>query len=353
MRIPGGIIDAHAHFAGDTVESVAMLEEMDVRTLNVCVPYDSAGQWRRQAELYGRLAREHPRQFAWCTSFDPAAGDQPGHADRVIRGLEADFAAGAVGCKVWRNVGMELRPMVDDPVYEPVFAWLERTDRTLLMHIGEPRNAWLPLEGNPHRPALEAFPQYHLYPRRHLLPSYEALIASRDRVIERHPDLRIVGAHLGSLDHDLDGIARRLDRHPNFAIDVSARLYSLSLHPAEAVRRLILNHQDRIIYGTDVDLETPESARTPEEQARDLQSVREALRMAFDYFGSEGLVTVRYHQAQGLNLPGEVLRKLFAENARRWYPDLQDSDRGEDLGGQARRARCASRASEPGRTREQ
>ena len=321
-------MDAHVHFAGDSAASVAMLAELDVKMLNVCVAYDNKGRWRSQAEIYGRLAHEYPERYAWCTSFDPPEGDDPQYADRVIRGLDADFAAGAIACKVWRNVGMEFRNgagkliMVDDPRFEPIFSHLERNGRTLLMHIGEGRDAWLPLEGNRLRAALDEFPQYHLYPRRHQLPSYEALIASRDRVIERHPNLRIVGAHLGSLDYDVAEIARRMDRYPNFAVDTSARLYSLSLHSREVVRQFITDYSDRVLFGTDVDLERAQSTLSPEEQERDLRSVRELFQSAFDYFGSNDMVKVRYHQVQGLDLPAEVLQKLFSDNARRWYPDL-------------------------------
>ena len=322
------IIDAHIHFAGDTPESLAVLDELDAKLLNVCVAADATGQWRRQADVYRRLASEHPRRYAWCTSFDPPAGDEPGYADRVIRCLDADFAAGAVACKVWRNIGMDCRDaagrliMVDDPRFEPIFRYLEQAGRTLLMHIGEPRAAWLPLESNPYRNAYIQFPQYHLYHRRGELPTYAELIGSRDRVIERHPRLRIVGAHLGSMDHDVAEIARRFDRYPNFAVDTSARLYGLSMQDRQAVRRFFIDYQDRILFGTDVDIEQPQSTMPPEEQCRSRQTLHEAFQTATAFFGSDEVVAIRERRVQGLALPAEVMAKLCRDNASRWYPAM-------------------------------
>ena len=322
------IVDAHAHFAGDVPEAVELLEELGLQVLNVCVAYDRAGRWREQAEGYRRLAAEHPRSYAWCTSFDPPGPDDgPGYADRIIRGLERDFANGAVACKVWRNVGMELRNrtggliMVDDPLLQPVFSYLECVGQTALMHIGEPQAAWQPLDGNPYRDVYVREPELHLYGRAGL-PPYGELIASRDRVLARHPDLRVVGAHLGSLEHDVAEIASRMDRHPNFAVDTSARLFSLALQPRQAVRQFLIAYQDRVLFGSDVVAEQPLSTLAPAEREQARRLLREAFESARAFFGSGNEVMIRGRKTQGLELPAEVLDRLFSANARRWYPAL-------------------------------
>ena len=61
-------------------------------------------------------------------------------------------AGGAVAVKVWKDVGMVLKDpdgkyvMADDPRLDPVFSALAKQGRTLVAHLGEPRNCWLPVD---------------------------------------------------------------------------------------------------------------------------------------------------------------------------------------------------------------
>jgi hypothetical protein len=100
------MIDAHIHYGDDAPALLALLEQFDLKLLNICVAEDAHGHWRSQAETYRRLAQTYPQRFAWCTSFDLPRFDDPGYAEEVIAGLDADFAAGAIACKVWKNIGM-------------------------------------------------------------------------------------------------------------------------------------------------------------------------------------------------------------------------------------------------------
>ena len=102
------IIDAHIHYGDDAPELLALLAEFDIRLHNICVAQDSQGAWRESAERYHSLAQTNPRRYAWCTSFDLPRLDDPGYVDDVLAGLERDFAAGAVACKVWKNIGMKV-----------------------------------------------------------------------------------------------------------------------------------------------------------------------------------------------------------------------------------------------------
>ena len=322
------IIDAHCHFAGDTPEALAILDERDVKALNICVAADGTGQWREQASVYSQLADRFPRRFAWCTSFDPPGCDDADYVGRVIQQLGGDFANGAVACKVWRNIGMEVRSasadfvMVDDPLFEPIFAYVEQAERTLIMHIGEPQACWLPLDdANPLREVLAQHPELHRY-RQAGLPSHENLMAARDRVIGRHPSLKVVGAHAGSLEHSVVEIARRLDRFPNFAIDTSARIYGLSLLDPADLREFFVTYQDRVLFGTDADFERPQSSMPPAERERSLDAVRDLYRVGLAYFGSRDTIRLRDRSVQGLGLPDAVLAKVFCENAREWVPGL-------------------------------
>jgi predicted TIM-barrel fold metal-dependent hydrolase len=324
------IIDAHDHVIGDHPETLALLERHDVTLLNVCFA-ETGCDWRGEmAEPYRRLAQQHPERYAWCTTFDAPAFDMPtsatdGYADRVIAGLEQDFAAGALACKVWKNVGMEVRGasgamlLVDDPLFEPIFGYLARSGRPLLMHVAEPIACWRPLdEPSPHQAYYRAHPQWHMHGRTDV-PSHEALIASRDRLVARHPRLRVVGAHLGSLEHDLDALGESLERHPNFAVDISARLGDLLSLERGAVRRFFLRHADRILFGTDAVMRTPHSRLDAAERTRTLEELEATYRAYFRFLGTDRLVRHAGVAGRGIALPDGVLERVYRANARDWY----------------------------------
>jgi hypothetical protein len=92
--------------------------------------------------------------------------------------------------------------------FTPIFRMLEERGTVVLGHLGEPRNAWLPLAEmtiNGDREYFKTHPQYHMATHAEW-PSYEQQIAARDRMLDRHPRLRFVGVHLASLEWSVDRI---------------------------------------------------------------------------------------------------------------------------------------------------
>jgi len=322
------IIDAHIHYGDDAPELLALLAEFDIRLLNISFAKDATAAWHADADRYRSLAAARPDRFAWCTSFDLPRLDDPGYVDAVIAGLERDFAAGAVACKVWKNIGMEVRYPdgrffhVDDPLLAPIFDWLAEQGHPLLAHIAEPLDCWLPLrEGSPHYSYYSRNPEWHMYTRPDY-PSHGELMAARNRVLEQHPSLRFIGAHFASLEYDVDVLAETLDRYPNLAVDISARLIDLAVQDSVKVRRFVTQYQDRILFGTDVVMRTPPSSLPPVQRAEVIDALRTVYTTHFAYFESKGSVIVRERTTEGLGLPQAILEKLYRTNAEQWYPKM-------------------------------
>lgn len=318
-------IDAHIHFAPSSAD-VPMLETMGVKLLNICVAY---GDWRqREATPYSRLAAQYPDHFAWCTTFDmPTAGETATpYADRIIPQLQEDFDAGAVAVKVWKNIGMEIRDehgrylQIDDPIFDPILKYIETCNRTVIMHIGEPYACWQPLSPNsPHYHYFRNHPEWHMWNQKDM-PSHATLMAARDHVVERHSSLRVVGAHLGSLEYDLGEIARRFDQYENFAVDTSARIADLAMHNTQAVQEFFHRYQDRILWGTD--FEGRPDGKSIENAFELLRTKQEFERT---YYMARGPVSLGDKTVPGLCLPEDVTRKMFFANALHWFPDLDPS----------------------------
>jgi predicted TIM-barrel fold metal-dependent hydrolase len=255
--------------------------------------------------------------------------ETPDFAQRVIKQLNQTFQKGAVAVKIYKSIGMELKSksgkylMPDDPVFDPIFEAITTHNKTLFAHIAEPVAAWQPLDpASPDYSYYSTRPAWHMYGHRER-PSKETILAARDRMLKRHPKLRVVGCHLGSMEEDVDEIARRLDQYPNFAVDTAARLEHLTLQNQEKVRAFLIRYQDRVLYATDLvtndwDDATAAVKRWESEYARDWKYL--ATGETVDYSG---------RKTKGLALPTDVLRKLYRENALKWVPGILGSSGGQ------------------------
>ena len=320
-----GRIDAHVHFFAEAKPVLEVLDRLNVTGVNICVVdrYDPGYETAPpQHEMARRLARASGGRLPWIAALDDGTFASPGFASRAIAELDRALAQGARGVKIYKSMGMELRRpdgsyvLPDDPVFEPIFAALARRGTTVYAHLAEPIAAWQPLD--PQSPDYGYYknnPAWYVHGRAGV-PSKDAILAARDRLLEKNPRLRVIGCHLGSMEEDVDDIARRLDRYPNFAVDTAARVVHLMRQPREKVRAFLIRYQDRVLYGTDIGIIPGEDA------AKVARKLEERYARDWAYFATAQEVEDEGHAVTGLALPPPVLRKLFRENAVRWVPGI-------------------------------
>jgi predicted TIM-barrel fold metal-dependent hydrolase len=255
---------------------------------------------------------------------------EPDWEEKTLKWLERSFREGAIACKVWKDIGMTFRDndgnfiMVDDPRFDPIFDFVESQGKTLVNHNGEPRNCWLPLDEMTVKGDINYFtnhPEYHMYQHPEY-PSYDTLNAARDRMLEKHPNLRYVGCHLGSLEWDVDELAKRLDRFPNMSVDMAERICHFKIQERDKVRNFIIKYQDRLLYGTDIIFTDNDPKGTGIEKAQDI--LDNIWLSDWEYFTTDLMLTQDdiVKDYQGLRLPVSVLKKIYYENAVRMFPEL-------------------------------
>jgi Amidohydrolase len=303
-------IDTHTHMHHSAPALLAALQQANWRCLSIC---DSREIGDQPSILKGMISGtkalhvESKGRVAWATTFDAREFEAAGFADHVIAGLQRDFKEQAVAVKIWKNIGLSIRSksgeylMPDSPVLTPIYAAVEKSGRTLISHLADPDVAWQPLEGS-ESAYYKTHPEWHMYGRAEV-PSKAAILDARDRVMARHRGLRVIGCHLGSNEDNISALAKRLDAHPNFAVDVASRVRYLSRMDADVVRQFLTKYQERIIYATDFVLAPSDD----EKGAKSLVSLHER---EWNYFSGT------------LALPEQILRKIFRENAIRWIPGM-------------------------------
>jgi hypothetical protein len=318
-------IDVHVHVFKRDPAFQALLERLNLKVMSILVMDDTLPyrkQLQPQIDDALALMRSSHGHIAFCTTFDPYKFDSKSFSADAVKQINQNFKDGAIAVKIWKNIGMEIKDrsgkyiMADDPKFEPIYQDIERHGKTLMAHLAEPDVAWGPPDkDDPSWSYYQENPQWYLGGKTGF-PSKQEILAARDRVLEKNPKLRMVGVHLGSMEKSLPDIAKRLDRYPNFAIDMAARMEYLMLTPRGEVRDFLIKYQDRVLYGTDLDF-LPDASTA--DVLKDWQStyVRD-----WKFLATDGEVTLEGKQIRGLDLPKPVLQKIFRENAKRWIPGL-------------------------------
>jgi predicted TIM-barrel fold metal-dependent hydrolase len=320
-----GPIDAHAHIYKDDPAFKPLFERLNLRILNICVVDDRdpafANLESQRADLL-KVRRVTGGRAVLCTTFSPYDFESPGFADRVIRELGADFDGGAVAVKIYKVMGMEMKSkagkwvMANDPAFAPIYKYIASRNRTLVAHLAEPDSCWQPPD-----PASPDYEYYNEHPGEYAYkhpewPSKTAILDARDDLVAKNPNLRVIGAHLGSMESDLDQMARRFDRYPNFAVDAAARMPYFMIQPRDKVRAFLLKYQDRILYATD---QVVMPSEKPEARIKEWT---DAFARDWKFLATTQTVEYNGHKYQGIELPAQVVKKLFRENALRWFPGM-------------------------------
>ncbi len=149
------------------------------------------------------------------------------------------------------------------------------------------------------------------------LPSYEDQIRARDNRLAKNPKLKFVGAHLGSLEWNVDSLAARLDKYPNFAVDMAARIVHLEVQAAknpQKVRDFIIKYHNRLLYATDLFVDE----NTKPVDAK--RASHDTWMSDWKFFVTDETLTSKDFDAsfKGLKLPKEVVDDIYKKNAESW-----------------------------------
>jgi hypothetical protein len=193
---------------------------------------------------------------------------------------------------------------IDDPAHEPVFAAMEKAGLPgASVHVADP-NGPFGNRGNWAKDPVEFWRQ----------------ILSLERVLHRHPDLVIVAAHGAWLmvqDAQIDFLRYLLSEYPNFHVDLAATFQYFDLVDHANLRDFMIEYSDRILFGTDIG--RFDESLISERAAR--------YSRAFQILETDQIVEGSFFQMnpiQGLNLPEDVLEKIYYKNALRIYPGLKE-----------------------------
>ena len=304
------VIDIHGH-PGDLSAPGGInrvVTAMDGLNIAVLVNADSLTGPRLEATLDAIAASPHKDRFRVFCGIDlDRVG--PGWAERAVKQLEADVAAGAIGVgEISKGFGLSLqkadgsRLKVDDPELDPIWQAAARLDVPVFIHTADPQAFFAP-----HDFRNERWLELALFPRRAATETqgvtFDELVAQRNRLFARNPKTRFIAAHFGWHANDLAKASAMMDAYPNVVTEVGAILYDIGRQP-RAAHDFFVKYQDRILFGKD----SFQPAEYPY-----YWRVFETKDEYFDYYRD-------YHafwKLYGIDLPDAVLKKVYRDNALR------------------------------------
>lgn len=318
LTITGGIIDAHNH-AGKVAQTRPMVE--------AAAAYGVSEFWTMtQLENVAELNDAFPGKFHYIAvpgwKRDMPVPNEEFFADWKRRVAEfakfgsrlIKFHAAPGTCKRW---GISL----DDPRIQDLAKFAYDLGYHMMTHIGDPK-AWFFGKG------AYADGTYG---------TFESQFAQLERMLEKYPDRLHLGAHMGGSLEALDLLAQRLRKYPNYILDTSATKWmvrGVAEQSPNIVRDFFIEFQDRIIFGSDLVVgdkldfdhhasrywalqmmwETDYRGESPIDDPDGGQGFN-PLNNSFDASRADGKPRLA-----GVNLPDQVLRKIYRDNALRLLP---------------------------------
>lgn len=309
-------IDVHNHQGGMPSQDLSQLiAEMEKLNMAVMVNL-SGGNNEKVAGALKNVKANYPHRFIVFANIDFSGIDDPDWGQRTAQQLEEAYQLGARGLKIFKNLGMTSKDKygnripTDDPRIDPVWAKCGEMGIPVLIHTGEPSPFWQPRDKyNERWLELKQRPNRYRDPKEY--PSWEETMAEQHNMFRKHPNTKFINAHLGWMGNDLTRLGKLMDELPNMYTEIGAVLAELGRQP-RAARAFLIKYQDRVMFGKD--------SWNPEEYYTYFR-VLETADEYFDYYRKRHA----FWQMYGLDLPDEVLKKLYYKNALKVIPGIDAS----------------------------
>jgi predicted TIM-barrel fold metal-dependent hydrolase len=311
------VVDFHGHPrpAPTSVENVReLVAAMDALNLQVMVQANPSSGQALVQQINAVREAGHADRFVFFASLN-LNNVGPGSGARIAAQLEEDVRAGAVGIgEIMKGFGLSTRKAdgtrleMDDPELDVVWQTAGRLGIPVFIHTAVPAEFFQPLDYNNERWLEMALYGDRRFFDRSRYPAFDDLMAERDRMIAKHPNTKWVVAHMSWYANDLGRLGELFDRFPNVYTELGAILYDLGRQPRFA-REFFVKYQDRILFGKD--------SFAPDEYPY-YWRVFETADEYFDYYRD-------YHafwKLYGMDLPDDVLRKVYYANALRIIPRM-------------------------------
>lgn len=328
------VIDIHFHFNSEFITEEdkrvlapeSIIKSMDSLGIKMIINLDGFGAGGT-VDFLIRYQRKYPERFLnFAPLWFPPNIITDDHISQQIERFEKLVKNGETnGMKLWKYLGLKTRDIsgkvipVDDPRLDPMWSKAGELGVPILWHCLDPTGSFQPVDKTNERfLALKSISKWTFYGPRY--PNVGDVLKQRENVLRKHPNTIFIGAHMGYNPNDLNYLGYLLDTYANYYVDISAVLSDIGRQPYTA-RRFFIKYQDRILFGTDGGCLMTEKDWTFEKCYQTHFEFLETENEYFDY-PLQDVVNQGDWKIYGINLPDEVLEKVYYKNAERILPNI-------------------------------
>lgn len=286
----------------------AAVEVMDAMNIKRMVNLD--GGWgdvlKQNIERY---KEKYPARFSIFAWVEWTKVDDPDFGEKWAEELAKSVTVGASGLKIFKSLGLTYRDKngklikLNDHRLEPIWKKAGELNIPILIHTADPVAFFKPLdETNERWEELVEHPDWHFHGKDY--PTFMELIGQFLEVAERNPTTNFISAHIMGYSENLNFVSKALEKYKNIYVDIAERISELGRQPYSS-RKFFIQFADRILFGTDTFAPDPKRYQT---YFRFLETDDEY----FSYGRNQGRWNI-----YGLNLPDNVLKKIYMDNAKR------------------------------------
>ncbi len=257
------IVDLHMHIDGSPERFDRAIKIMDRAGVGIGVNLSGGvvthkdGEQSEFEKVKGLADTKYPGRFVTYMNLDYSGWDDPGWSEKAAAQIVEGRRLGAAGLKEYKRLGLYLKDgkqsliRIDDPKLDAVWGKCGELGMPVSIHVADPRAFWLAFDNNNERWKELRDHKSWWFGDPAKYPPREELLASLNRVIEKHPKTTFICVHFANNSEDIQWVDRALDAHPNMMADLAARIPEVGRHAPEEVRRIFTKHQDRILFATD------------------------------------------------------------------------------------------------------
>ena len=314
-------IDVHSHLWNMPLMDLdELIAEMDEINMGYIVNLSGSGFGPQTAkDAYfdkstENIKQNQPGRIGLFVNVDFNSVDVENHVENQVNIIRSSVAKGAIGLKVYKGLGLTnkdskgKRVPVDDERLGPIWEVCGELGIPVLIHSADPFQFWQDKDDQNERWfELKEKPNRY-YGGSDFIPPFEDIIKEQHTVFERHKNTTFINAHLGWMGNDLKRLGNHLDSFPNVMTEFGAVIAELGRQPKTA-RQFFIDYQDRIMFGKD---------SYNKEEFYTYFRVLESDDEYFSYFRKRHAFWKMY----GLNLPDEVLKKVYYKNALKLFPSI-------------------------------
>lgn len=309
-------IDIHSHqFRMPEMDLSTLVRDMD--KINMAVMVNLSGRSGEQLKkAIDNVNGHYPNRFVVFANVDFGGVGEADWAEKAVRQLKVDVQNGARGLKIYKSLGLRNKDVngnriaVNDARLNPIWKTCGELGIPVLIHSADPKSfwdlmdskneRWLELKTRPRRKRSDTDPA-----------PWQQIIDEQHAMFKNHPQTLFINAHMGWYANNLERLGELMDEMPNMYVGIGAVIAELGRQPRNA-RQFFETYQDRILFGKD------------SWQPSEFPTYFRVLESDDEYFP----YYKKYHafwSMYGLDLPDEILKKVYYKNAMKLLPGLDAS----------------------------